>query len=205
MLWFKVWCETRARLAIAAAALVAVCVAALGGGADWRRAGDAPQTCFLLLASVLGGGSLRQERALGTLGFTLALPVPWARHVVVRAAVGLAEIVALAAIAALVTRTPWIAVTWTAVGALGLGLALACATVIVNEYAAWLAGFGAVMGYELAVNLSSLRGDPALDLYRLMTDGAIGAPVAWPSLAGAVAAGAAILAAAAWASQRREL
>jgi len=193
MLWFKAWCETRARLAVASVTLGIVALAIVGWTANWRAAGDAPQTIFLVLASVLGGGSLRQERAHHTLGFTLALPVARGHHLAVRALAGIAEVVALAALVAVLTRTPAVLALWAPCGVLAFAVALGASTLIANEYTGWLVGFGAVMAYEITLNLTALRGAPAFDLYRIMSDALVGAAVPWGSLAGLLAVGVFVL------------
>jgi hypothetical protein len=192
MLWFKIWCETRTRLAVAGIVLGIVAIAVVGWRADWRAAGDTPQTIFLVLASVLGGGSLRQERAHGTLGFTLALPVARGHHFTVRALAGIGEIAALAALVAALTRTPAVLALWTPCGVLAFAVALGAAALVASEYTGWLLGFGAVMAYEIALNLPAPRA-PALDLYRIMGDGLVGAALPWASLAALVAAGLLVL------------
>jgi hypothetical protein len=157
-MWFKAWCETRVRFVIALVAMAAV--AALPG--------DAASTVYLVLATVLGGGSLRQERAQDTLVFTLALPVPRWRHLAIRAAVAVGEVVAVAGVAAIAVRSPAILARWSPCGVLAMLVSLAFSTLLANEYAAWLAGFGTLMGYEVVTNL---LGVDAPDLYRLMASG----------------------------------
>lgn len=192
MLWYKVWCETRARLAIAAAALAASFA---------LHAGDSPLTIFLLVVIVLGGGSLRQEHALGTARFTLALPVTRARLLAVRAGAGLVEVVLLAALAGALAHSAQVAVRWSACGALVFAVALAVAALVANEVAAWLAAFVLVMSYEAAVSVLDLARYGAVDLYRTMV---LGGPVPWASLGRVAAAGAAVLALAHLLTWRRD-
>lgn len=158
-LWFKIWCETRVRFALAAAAVAIT---------TQTSSGEAPATVFLVLATILGGGTLRQEREARTLGFTLALPVSRERHIITRAVIGLGELVALAGLAAIITRTPAVLPAWTACGALALVGALGFAMAIANEYAAWLAAFGALMTYEVALGMGVFPGAP--DLYGVMLE-----------------------------------
>jgi ABC-type transport system involved in multi-copper enzyme maturation permease subunit len=165
----------------------------------WQRAyGESIATLFVLLVISLGGGSLRQERALGTLGFTLALPVSRTRHVVARTLTGVAEVVALLLLVALEIvalaqtggvgfRPGWalgVALLWAALGSLLLCLALLVASVVESELVAWLGTFVAVMGYEAVVNLTPLRAYPALDLYRFLAGASVhGGVLPWASLA----------------------
>src|SRR5258708_33137852 len=104
MLWYKTWRETRTRLLISAMALAWVCCAIILTQHGNRAHADPPisydayiwkavykgyvRDFFIILVIVLGGGGLLQERAHGTAGFTLALPVSRSRLMGVRAAVG---------------------------------------------------------------------------------------------------------------------
>ncbi|HEY0250830.1 MAG TPA: hypothetical protein VGC41_04855 [Kofleriaceae bacterium] len=169
---FKAWCETRLRFAIALVAMAAVA----------RLPGDAAPTIYLVLATVLGGGSLRQEAAQHTLFFTLALPVARSHHLVIRAAIAVGEVIALAALAAIMMRSPEVLLRWAPCGVLAMPIALAVSTAVTHEYAAWLLGFGALMAYEVVINMLSL---PAPDLYQIM---ALGSPIPWLALAGLLAA-----------------
>jgi hypothetical protein len=204
-LWFKAWCETRSRVVVAVIALAIVSIGLVGWSAHWSTAGEAPQTIFLVLATVLGGGSLRQERAVGTLGFTLALPVSRDRHLAVRVVVGIGEIVALAGLVAALTRTPQVLPLWGACGSLAFVIALGFSTVIANEYSAWLASFGIVMLYETTINLVVRGGDPRFDVYRIMGDGLVEGPLPWSSLGGVIAIGVIVVGLATLALRRQGL
>jgi ABC-2 type transport system permease protein len=197
MLIYKSWCETRLRLAIAAAAVITMCVVALGSPGG----GEGPQTIFILLVITLGGGSLRQEHALGSAGFTLALPVTRTRLLAARAATGIVEVVALAVVVAVLARSPAVILRWGTSGVLIFSIALGCATLVASEYAAWLAAFLVVMGYEGAVNLTDLRRIPALDLYATMQ---LGGPIPWGALAGLIGASAVVLVLASLPLRRRD-
>jgi len=232
MLWYKGWCETRARVAIAVAAVGAVCALVLVAGGDARHAGatthaarvwaavydDSVKTMFILLVILLGGGSLRQEHAHGTLGFTLALPVPRSRLVAVRAAVGIAQVWLLALLVGIlvpviagiagdgypVTQSLSFSLRWGVCGALVFCVSLLASTLLASAYLAWLAAFLAVIGYEAIVNLTALRGHPLLDLYGLMSgsgeayfsarDGLLVGPLPWAALGTVTLAGACLLA-----------
>jgi len=116
MLWFKAWRESRARFVLSAGVIAGLCLVLLLFQAELRRRAIANppmayasyvysrvyagviRVIFLVLAIVLGLGGLHRERAHGTLGFTLALPVSRVRHLLVRAAVGTVELGALAAL-----------------------------------------------------------------------------------------------------------
>ncbi len=198
-LLYKTWCETRVRLAFAAALLAGVCAVILVFQHGPRQAGgeqmpyatyvwnsiykDYVRNLFVVLVLVLGGGTVLQERSLGTSGFTLALPVSRARLLMMRAIVGLLEMIALAVVPAIVI--PVIAMTtgeryplrqagsfallWIAGGVVLFGLAVLCASFIANEYAAWLAAFLVLMLYEALANLSALSRLPSFDVLRMMS------------------------------------
>jgi len=214
MLMYKAWCETRSRFAIGAATLavlIAIAVGRAGGVAAWTAVdSDSTKTVFVLLAIVLGIGSLRQERAAGTLGFSLALPVARSRLVAARAATGAAEIWLLALFVALwvpaiaavagpgypISQALQFAVLWGACGTLILCLAQLVATLVASDPLAFLGTLLIVTGYETMVQLTALREQPLCDLYRLMSGG--GEPyvragdaalrgLPWAAVAGAVA------------------
>ena len=189
MLVARAWFETRTRFALAAAVMTATWLAGQGS--------DSAKTLFVMLAIVLGGGSLRQERALGTAGFTLALPVTRRALVAARVAVGFSELAVLAAIPVVAGKLAVAgAAAWAVCGAAVLAAAFLVSTLVASEYAAWLVCFFGVVGYQAAVALTALQRWPALDLFRQMTEAR---PVA---LAG-FAAAAAVLVCAAHLCQRR--
>lgn len=228
MLLFKAWCETRSRFAIGVAVLGVLVVTAIGRGERgvWAAVyGDASATTFVLLAIVLGVGSLRQERALGTLGFSLTLPVTRGRLVAARAAVGVVEVWVLAGFVALAVaggsaltgpgfplgQALGFAALWGACGTLVLCLAQLLASLLASDYLAYLGTLLIVIGYEMIVQLTALREQPLFDLYRLMSGGGepyfravdatlIGLP--WAALA-VLAAGSAGLLVLAWLQARR--
>jgi hypothetical protein len=239
-LWTKTWCETRVRLAIAVATLTGICVAVIGFHGDvpvgafpayvWSAAyNDSVKTLFILLTILLAGGSLRQERALGTLGFTLALPVSRSRLFAARAAVGLSEVLALAALVAILVpglsrltghvypmaQAIRFGVLWAVCGAVTFAMALLFSVLITSEIIAWLAAFLVVMGYEALVNLTALRRQPLYDLYRVMSGngqtylddrtGLIVGALPWVRLALIGGAGAVILVAASLLTRRVKL
>lgn len=193
----KAWCETRSRFAIALATLAAMI--ALGARAPL---GDSTKMIFAMLAIALGTGSLRQEHAHGTLGFSLALPVPRAHLVGARVAVGVAQIAALAGFAALcalvvaaiagapvaASHALRLAVVWAACGTLLLCLTQLLASLVASDAVAFLAAFLIVLGYEAALQLTRL---PAgFDLFQLMSS----ARLPWLSLVGLGALSAALIA-----------
>jgi len=116
MLINKAWLETRARFLAAAAVLtilgISTVVRAPATMAGWEafHVGERMsyalyiwlslshgflQFLWVVSAVILGLGGLLRERAMGTSGFTLALPVRRSTQVAARAIVGAAEAVAL--------------------------------------------------------------------------------------------------------------
>jgi len=217
MLWYKAWCETRSRLGIAAVAVTAA--TGLVWHSDWQARGhermfasyvwgaagnDSVKAVFVLLAIVLGAGSLRQEQAMGTAGFTLALPVRRRQLVIARAAVGLCELCALAGfIGLLILSLSWstwdpgaaaqtlrYVIQWSVCGGAVLALALLASIAIPSPYLGWLVSLLGFFGYEAIVGVSGLGRYPAFDLYRLMSDPR--AP--WLALVAVAVAGTALVA-----------
>lgn len=197
-LWSKAWCETRSRWAIGIAALGVVI--AMGPG-------DAAKTVFVLLAIVLGTGGLRQERALGTLGFSLALPVPRRDQILARAAVAIAGVCGLALFVTIwapamsaVRGAPLelgelgeaarLGVIWAVCGSLIACLAQLLASLVASDYLVYLGTLLIVIGYESAVQLTALRDQPLCDLFRVMAGGPA---MPWPTLGAAIALAAVML------------
>ena len=91
MLWYKMWRESRVRFAISAVALLWMCGAVVLLQQQVRAHADEPLSyvryiwhavykanaldLYILLVIVLGLGGVQQERAQGTAGFTLSLPL----------------------------------------------------------------------------------------------------------------------------------
>ena len=200
----RAWRETRVRFALAAGALVVTALADADGGTGPLR------SLFCVLVIALAGGSLRQERVLGTLGFTLALPVRRGAVLGARAAVGAAEVAVLAGLVAGIAavRSPGsagqalgLAVVWAACGAVVLALALAVSTLVANAALAWLVAVLGLLAYEAAVTLTGLAAYPQLDLFHLMRAGGDRLGLA---LLGLAAASAALLAVAGVVERRSE-
>ncbi|MFL5540974.1 MAG: ABC transporter permease subunit [Longimicrobiaceae bacterium] len=122
MLAWKAWLETRARFAVGAALLAALTIHTVAGGPETAAAIAAshPESTFtygeyvwlqlhagfaqavwIFTALLLAHGGLRRERAAGTAHLTLSLPVGRGRVLLVRTAVCVAELAALALLPAL--------------------------------------------------------------------------------------------------------
>jgi ABC-type transport system involved in multi-copper enzyme maturation permease subunit len=201
MLAYKAWRESRTRFVLGALVLAAVCALFVVFHAEFRRLMGAPgapassyggyiylriyesvgRAMFWLIAIVLGLGGLWRERAHGTIGFTLALPVHRWHHAVARAAVGVLQVGTLALVPALIVPAcsrlvgasyPWaqalgFALIWAAAGGVVFAFAFAISVVIRSDYVALAV---AVLGMRLAASaLPRLPGLADADLRRIMT------------------------------------
>ena len=200
MLGYKAWHESRARFVLGAAVLGAVCVAFVVFQAELRLMGatEAPastyggyvylriyqsvgRALFWLLAVVLGLGGLWRERAHDTIGFTLALPVHRAHHAVARAAVGLAEVFALALIPVAIVpacsamigesyplaQALGFALLWIAVGSAVFAVSFLVSVLVRSDYVALAV---AVLTMRLVPGaLAKLPGLASVDVHSVMT------------------------------------
>ena len=199
MLWYKTWRETRARFLIGAATLGWVCGVIVllqhsartyagepttYGAYIWNAVyKDYVKNLFLVMTIVLGGGGLLQEAARGTAGFTLALPVSRMRLLLVRAAVGSAEVIGLALLPAVViplasplggesyplVQALQFSILWAGCGLAVFGGALVLASLLADVYAAWIVSFLVLLFYGALVNLTALERLRGLDLFDLMS------------------------------------
>jgi ABC-2 type transport system permease protein len=180
MLAYKAWCESRVRFLVSAAALAwfsALFVIFRPGVRDASEMAYAEfiadkiyeggiRQIFTVFVVVLGMGGLLQERARGSAGFTLALPVTRTRLIAVRAGIGLAEMGGLALMPALVlvvlspvvhqacpSSVPILSASWAANGAAIFSLAFLLSSVLGGAYAALTASMTLLFAYALFVRL----------------------------------------------------
>jgi len=180
MLAYKAWCESRVRFLVSAAALAWFCglfVIFRPGVRDASELsyvefiagkiyGGGIRQLFVIFVLVLGLGGLLQERARGSAGFTLSLPVTRTRLLAVRAGVGLAEMAALALMPALILAvlSPMVHETcppsvlmqsaqWAANGAALFALAFLLSTVLAGPYTALAASMALLFAYALFIRL----------------------------------------------------
>ena len=185
MLWYKAWLETRVRFLICLLGMVALCSFIVYHGDKEAmpytklnyyyfvlRSGHA-MLCTMWIAAVtlLLMGGILPEKAVGTAGFTLALPVSRARLMRVRLGMGLLQAVALAVI-------PWAAMWITAtttgkVDAVGqpafylslllgggmvfFGMALLTSSLVEGEYTAPVVSFGVMLLMTIVLGEGGLR------------------------------------------------
>jgi hypothetical protein len=198
MYWYKCWCEVRARVLIGTTAMAAACIFIVYYQHPMRFQSDEPATyatyiwktvynsfgrdLFVILTIALASGGLLQERALKTLGFTLALPVSRRRAIAVRAAMGYLGVVAMALTPAVVIplMSPYVGVQYAtaqamefsllfaSTGAAIYGLAYLLAYFMGGEYSAMLVTVPALMAYGALLQLPWLDRVPMLDIFHVM-------------------------------------
>lgn len=242
MLWYKAWRETRTRFLASGVTLAWVCVVILVlqqqsrltahlsySGYIWSAIyKDYVRDLYIALTILLAGGTLTQEREHGTAGFTLALPVTRRHLVTVRSALGLAQVVALALVPALLipalsalsgepydTGQPLrFFPLWACCGVVIFGLAHLVATVVRGVATSWLCSFLALAVYGAAVNATALSRYPRLSLFRIMNGTGLDTfhratyslqgPLPWALLAAIVCLGLALLACSARIVERKD-
>jgi ABC-2 type transport system permease protein len=201
MLLYKAWRESRTRFWLSAAALTWGCAVVVLVQQLARANAEAPMTymrfiwsavyksnslrdLYIMLALTLGLGGLLQERAHGTAGFTLALPVSRTRLIASRAAIGLAELIVLAFVPASVipaasrlagevypfAQALRFGVLWAGCGTILFATAFALSTALSGEYSAWVVSFVAMIVYSAIVHVvPSLERVHVLDLFDIMS------------------------------------
>jgi ABC-2 type transport system permease protein len=200
MLAYKAWRESRTRFLLSSVSLAWGCSVVVLMQGSLRAELHAPmpyskyiwsavyksnglRDLYLVLVLMLGLGGLLPERARGTSGFTLALPVSRFRLVATRAMVGLAELTLLACVPAVLlpivsqwlgewysTRQAWqFVVLWVGCGSVVFSVAFVCSTLL-GEYATWVVSFVILLLYSALVHLVPvLARRPMLDLFDLMS------------------------------------
>jgi len=122
---------------------------------------------FVILSIILGSGGLLQERAHGTAGFTLALPVSRSSIVVTRAFIGYLGVLAIAAVPIVVvpfasrcvgeqypvTQNIGFFFLWAACGAVFYGVAFLLTHRLEGDYISVLLAMPLLMLYGVLLNL----------------------------------------------------
>jgi ABC-2 type transport system permease protein len=222
MLLYKAWRESRVRFGIMAAALIWACGVVILMQQAMRTQADEPMTyvtfiwkavykgavrdLFAILVMMLGLGGLLQERAAGTVGFTLALPVSRSRLVVTRAGVGFLEVALLAFLPAILlpvlsplagqsyplSQSLQFGLLWTGGGAILFAVTFFFSALLAGEYLPWVLCIAAVTIYAFLIHVPALAGFPQLDFLGMMngadmpwfrsTDSMLIGPFPWPAL-----------------------
>lgn len=198
MLWYKSLREFRNVALVGLAGMAAACVLIVWNEKAMRWHAD-PQLSyvayiwksvynsigrdlFVILAIIMGSGGLLQEKAQGTSGFTLSLPVSRGRIVLTRALIGYLGVVAIAAVPVLVvplasryfgetypvTQTIGFFFLWAGCGAIFYGLTFLLAHRIESEYVAVLIAIPSLMLYGAVLNLPWLASVRMLDLFSIL-------------------------------------
>ncbi len=182
MLWSKAWIESRTRFVLAAAVMGIVCVAAIvfrDPVRSFLATRTAPldtyawyiyrihqgfgRNLFMMFSFVLGLGGLLRESELGTAGLTLTLPVRRRRLVLVRATVGLLELVALALLPSIVivalspmagetyplSQALRFSLLWIAGGSATFAVAFLSSSIFGGEYTAFVVSWIVLFGHTL--------------------------------------------------------
>jgi ABC-2 type transport system permease protein len=228
MLAYKAWHESRARFLLSAATLGWFCALFIIVRPMVHDAAVKPFVPFVedsiyagsvrnfygVFVLVLGLGGLLQETSRGSAAFTLSLPVTRAHLVAVRAAVGIAEVIALALVPtiAVVGLAPFQGETysvvdamqfstqWAVTGSVIFAVAFLVSIWLSGTYAALTASIIAVGAYALLVTLSPMRHVPVLNVFTIMDHVHPGVL----RLVGTSLASVAIITAAMWLTERRD-
>jgi ABC-2 type transport system permease protein len=198
MLWYKSLREIRNVTLVGMAGMAAACVLIVWNEKAMRWHAD-PQLSyvayiwksvynsigrdiFVILAIILGSGGLPQEKAQGTSGFTLSLPVSRRTIVLTRAVIGYLGVLAIAAVPVLVVplashyvgelypigQSAGFFFLWAGCGAVFYGLSFLLAHRIESEYVAVLIAIPSLMLYGAALNLPWLAPLRFLDIFSIL-------------------------------------
>jgi ABC-2 type transport system permease protein len=198
MYWYKPWRETRTVILFGVAAMAMACGGILWAQQTMRDHADVPMTfiqyiwkgtynsfardLFVILAILLGSGGLLQEKAHGTSGFTLALPVSRSRILWMRAVVGYLGVLAIALTPAVVlplgarfmglyypaAQALGFSLLWAGCGAVFYGYTFLLAHQFEGEYTAPLVAVPSLMLYGAATALPWLAQLPMLNIFHLL-------------------------------------
>jgi ABC-type transport system involved in multi-copper enzyme maturation permease subunit len=228
MLVYKAWRESRARFLLSTATLGWFCALFIIVRPMMHEAATKPfvpfvedsiytgsiRNFFCVFVLVLGLGGLLQETSRGSAAFTLSLPVTRARLIAVRAAVGVAEVVALALVptVAVLGLAPFqgeaygvfdamqCSTQWAVTGTVIFAVAFLFSTWLSGTYAALTASIIVVGAYALLVTLSPMRHVPVLNVLTMMDHAHPGVV----RLAGTSLVSVAIITAGMWLTERKD-
>ena len=224
MLWYKMWRESWIRFAISAVALLWMCAVVVLLQQRVRAHADEPLgyanyiwhavykanvlDLYILLVIVLGLGGLLQERAQGTAGFTLSLPVSRWRLIAFRSVMGMTQVAVMALLPALLVpllspfvgetypfaRALQFSVLWAGCGMVIFALTFFFSAVLSGAYSPAIASVAGLIACSVLAELPLLEGHPTFDLLGTMHGAqlstihgeislaAFAAPLPWPSL-----------------------
>ena len=198
MFWYKPWRETRTILLVGIGAIALACGFIVLNQQTMRDHADQPMTyiayiwkavydsfgrdLFLILSIILGSGGLLQEKAHGTSGFTLALPVSRRRILFTRALIGYLGVVAMALTPAIllplgsryigqyypVAQALGFSLLWACCGAVFYGYTFLLAHRMEGEYSAMLVAVPSLMGYGFLMAFPWLARFPMLNIFSIL-------------------------------------
>lgn len=188
MLLYKGWLESRTRFLLSAVTIAGLSALFVFMNRDARAAvTDRDVTyvqylwsaiykgylrdIFVVVVLLLGMGGLGRERAYGTAGFTLTLPVSRWRHIATRAAIGLVEstVIALLPAALLPLLSPVVnesyswslalhfAVLWAFGGAFIFTIGFLASVLFIGEYSAPIAAVACLFAYSIVTDLPGVE------------------------------------------------
>jgi ABC-2 type transport system permease protein len=199
VLWWKAWRESRGRFLSAAIVLAAFCWSSVGSARldfpprfephlpyttfIWRGIYNGPNVIVFVIVSIaLGLGGVMRERAVGTAPFTLSLPVSRLALFGSRAGVGALQVVALAAIPALIV--PWMssrighpypaiqawlfAGLFAVVGLVWFAAGLLMSTLFTGEHTPTAAGLLLPFGHLALASMPGVRPIGSLNLFNVI-------------------------------------
>ncbi|HZY62024.1 MAG TPA: hypothetical protein VFE38_05805 [Edaphobacter sp.] len=198
MYWYKAWCETRTVILLGIVAVAIACVFIVFNQQALRESVGHPMSyaafiwksvydsfgrdLFIFLSIILGSGGLLQEKAQGTSGFTLALPVSRSCILFTRAFIGYLGVIAMALTPAIVLPlgSHFIGQYYSAAQALGFSLLWSCcgaifysytfllAHVMEGEYTAMIVAVPSVMAYGFLMAVPWLSRFPMLNIFSII-------------------------------------
>ena len=173
----------------------------------WKAVYDSlGRDIFVILSIILGSGGLLQERADGTVGFTLALPVSRRSLVFTRAVVGYLGVLTIAAVPIAVVpitsryagehypmaQTIGFFFLWGACGAVFYGFTFLLAHRLEGDYISVLLAIPSLMLYGVLLNLPWLARLRMLDIFDIINgedmpffnaaQHQLAGPLPWPTL-----------------------
>jgi len=198
MLWYKSFREIRVVTLVGILGMAAACVLIVINQQAMRAHADTQMTyiayiwksvynsigrdIFVILCIILGSGGLLQERAHGTSGFTLALPVSRRRIIFTRAMIGYFGVLAIAAVP--IAVVPFVSryvgeqypigqnigffFLWAGCGAVFYGLTFLLAHWIEGDYLSVLIAVPSLMLYGALLNLPWLSQLRMLNIFDIL-------------------------------------
>lgn len=231
MLFYKAWLESRTRFLLSGVTIGALVALFVFMNRDVRADLAAPtatysqylwsaiykgylRDIFVIVVLLLGMGGIARERAYGTAGFTLTLPVSRRRLTTTRAVVGLAESTILAFLPAtllpllspLVNESyPWsqafhFAVLWAFGGSFVFTIGFLTSALFSGEYSAPIAAVALLFAYSIVTDMPRVE-RYAIDIHDFMKGTG---PQGFPAFAAVSASSIMLIAVAGYVTRRKD-